>query len=88
MNKEGKGMFITVKVLVNSEGAVTRDCRCFETIAEAKVRFHSDLANAIGKETTASIMMLLVDENGLTVMREVWRAPEEEPETEIAEDEE
>ena len=63
-------MFYTVKIETNSEGTETRDLRQFETKAAAFVRYHSDLAKYISN--TASILEMVIDDNGAILARTKW----------------
>ena len=71
-------MYLTLKVTTNTEGTVSRDCRSFDTIEDARVRFHSDLASNIGKEGISFVMCDLLNEDGRVLNNETWKAPEEE----------
>ena len=70
-------MYTTVKVIKATDGTISRDCRSFSTADEAKVRYFGDLSKAIGADNTAYVLMVILDEVGNIVDREVWYATAE-----------
>lgn len=66
-------IYYTVKVEINTLGTETRDLRHFDTINDALVRFHSDLAKYVNN--TSSILMMIINSSGNVIKTEKWEAP-------------
>ena len=73
--------YYTVEI-VTKDGTTSQGIFERADIDVAKKEFHNTLTYNIGLEGVEMVSAAIIDENILVIKSEVWRAPEQEPESE------
>lgn len=73
-------MYFLTQMKFKQDGTVEKGTANYETQDEAIVQFHVAVAAAMQKEDTKKFTAVILDENGKVLKREVWNAPQPEPE--------
>lgn len=73
-------MFFLTQMQFKQDGTVEKGTANYTTQDEAVVQFHVAVASAMQKGDTKKFTAVILDEDGRVLKREVWNAPQAEPE--------